>query len=105
MSSQGQVANVADLRSLNESLTEMIGYCDALRASAAAFAYMLPAEWQGPAFSRFIMTFETWAASAATLTESTADLQAHAQAVLTAYEDGISELDQIWSTYRSQINA
>lgn len=105
MSTAGQIASVAELRSLNEALTDMIGYADALRAGAAAFAYMLPAEWQGPAFSRFIVAFETWAASASLLTESTAELQAHAQAVLTAYENGISELDQIWSTYRTQISA
>ena len=66
---------------------------------------MLPAEWQGPAFSRFLVAFETWAASAQSLTEETAQLQAHAQAVLTAYEQGIGELDSMWSSYRSQLGA
>ena len=100
-----QVADTDALRSLNESLTSMIGYCDALRAGSAAFAYMLPAEWQGPAFSRFLVAFETWAASAAALTEETAQLQAHATHVLASYETGIGELDSIWSSYRGQLGA
>lgn len=100
-----QAADVADLRSLNESLTSMIAYADALRAGSAAFAYMLPAEWQGPAFSRFLVAFETWAAGAQSLTEETTQLQAHAQAVLSAYEQGIGELDSTWSSYRGQLGA
>lgn len=100
-----QAADVAALRSLNESLTAMIGYADALRAGSAAFAYMLPAEWQGPAFSRFLVAFETWSASAQSLTEETAQLQGHAQAVQAAYEAGIGELDSMWSSYRGQLGA
>ncbi|MFC5338802.1 hypothetical protein [Leucobacter denitrificans] len=100
-----QAADVAALQSMNESLTSMIEYADALRAGASAFAYMLPAEWQGPAFSRFLVAFETWAAGAQSLTEETAQLQAHAAAVLSAYEQGIETLDSQWSTYRSQMSA
>lgn len=100
-----QTADTDALRTLNESLTELIGYCDALRAGSAAFAYMLPAEWQGPAFSRFLVAFETWAASAAALTEETTQLQGHAAHVLASYESGIAELDGIWSSYRSQLSA
>lgn len=100
-----QAADIAALRSLNESLTAMIAYADALRAGSAAFAYMLPAEWQGPAFSRFLVTFETWAATAQALTEETTQLQGHAAKVLAAYEQGIDVLDSQWSSYRSQLNA
>lgn len=100
-----QAADVAALRSLNESLVSMIEYADALRAGATAFAFMLPAEWQGPAFSRFLLTFETWSAGAQSLTEESAQLQAHAQAVLTAYEQGLGELDTMWSKYRGQLGA
>ncbi len=100
-----QAADVAALQSMNESLTSMIEYADALRAGASAFAYMLPAEWQGPAFSRFLVAFETWSAGAQSLTEETAQLQAHAAAVLSAYEQGIETLDSQWSTYRSQMGA
>lgn len=100
-----QAADVAALQSMNEALTSMVEYADALRAGASAFAYMLPAEWQGPAFSRFLLTFEVWSAGAQSLTEETAQLQAHAQAVLQAYEQGIETLNTQWSTYRSQLSA
>lgn len=100
-----QAADVAALRSMNESLTSMIGYADALRAGASAFAYMLPAEWQGPAFSRFLVSFETWAASAQSLVEETSQLQNHAATVLAAYEQGIAALDTSWSSYRGQLGA
>ena len=100
-----QAADIQALTSMNEALTSMIEYADALRAGASAFAYMLPAEWQGPAFSRFLIAFEAWSAGAQSLTEETAQLQAHAQAVLTAYEQGTDLLDTQWSTYRSQLSA
>lgn len=100
-----QAADIAALRSLTESLTSMVEYSDALRAGASAFAYMLPAEWQGPAFTQFLVVFETWAARAQILTEQTAGLQAHAAAVLAAYEQGTETLDTQWSSYRSQMSA
>lgn len=100
-----QAADIAALRSLSESLDSMVGYADALRAGATAFAYMLPAEWQGPAFSRFLVTFETWAASAQSLVEETSQLQAHSATVLQAYEQGTAELSAQWSSYRGQIGA
>lgn len=100
-----QAADLAALRTMTESLSAMVGYADALRAGSAAFAYMLPAEWQGPAFSRFLVAFETWAATAESLTAETAQLQAHAAAALTAYEQGVSMIDSQWSTYRGQLSA
>ena len=100
-----QAADIAALRSMSESLNSMIGYADGLRAGATAFAYMLPAEWQGPAFSRFLVTFETWAASAQALVEETTQLQAHSATVLSAYEKGTAELDNQWSSYRGQLGA
>jgi uncharacterized protein YukE len=100
-----QVADTDALRALTEALTEMVTYTDALRAGASAFAYMLPAEWQGPAFSRFLSAFEVWAATATALTEETSALQAHVAHVLASYEQGIGELDGIWSSYRAQVGA
>ncbi len=100
-----QVADTDALRAMNEALTEMISYADALRAGASVFAYMLPAEWQGSAFTRFLTTFEAWATSASALADETSQLQAHAEHVLTAYESGIEQLDGLWSTYRAQIGA
>ena len=100
-----QAADVAALRSMNESLTSMIQYADALRAGSVAFAYMLPAEWQGPACSRFLVSFETWAASASALTEQTAALQEHAGVVLNAYESGIELLTTEWDGFRGEVGA
>lgn len=100
-----QAVDVTQLRGLVEDLASMVEYAEALRAGASAFAYMLPAEWQGPAFSRFLMSFETWAASAQALTEDTSLLQAQAQAVLAAYEAGIEQCDTSWAGFRGQLGA
>lgn len=100
-----QAADIAALRALSESLQGLVSYADTLRAGATAFAYMLPAEWQGPAFSRFLVSFETWAAAASALTEETAQLQAHAAHVLSSYETGIAEVDSVWASYRGQLGA
>lgn len=100
-----QSADTEALRSLSESLQNMIAYADTLRAGASAFAYSLPGEWQGPAFSRFLASFEAWAVNAAALTQESVQLQAHAAHVLTAYEQGITQLDGNWSSYRSQLGA
>ncbi len=100
-----QTADTDALRGLSEALTEMVTYTDALRAGASAFAYMLPAEWQGPAFTRFLAAFEAWSATASALTVETSGLQAHAAHVLASYEQGISELDGNWSSYRAQVGA
>lgn len=100
-----QTVDTDALRSLSEALNNMIGYSDALRAGASAFAYMLPAEWQGPAFTRFLAAFEMWSASASALTEETAQLQAHTAAVLQAYETGLNEMTTGWTQLQSEMGA
>ena len=100
-----QTVDTDALRALSEALNSMVGYSDALRAGASTFAYMLPAEWQGPAFARFLSAFELWAMSASALTDETAQLQAHTAAVLQAYETGIAEMDAGWSQLRSEMGA
>ncbi len=100
-----QAVDIETLRAATEALNSMIGYSSALHSGASAFAHMLPAEWQGPASARFLMAFETWALSAAALTEATAQLQAHTTVVLNAYETGTTELDSQWTGFNASLGA
>lgn len=98
-----QAATSEGLQALVDACAGMIEYSEALRSGAAGFAYLLPAEWQGPAFSRFLTAFETWAASAAALTVETEQLCEYLGAVRSAYEQGSAELDQAWAAFRSSM--
>jgi uncharacterized protein YukE len=91
------------LRSLTEQLTALVGYTEALRSSAGGFAYMLPAEWQGPASQQFLATFELWAMSAAALRDQTEALQQLAGASLQAYEGTITALDETWAQLQGSL--
>lgn len=100
-----QKVDIEALRSLNETLTSLITYTGALREGAGGFAYMLPAEWQGPAMTQFLSTFEMWAVNAETLRLQTEQLQKLAEAALTAYESTIDDVDDSWSKIRSGLGA
>lgn len=93
------------LRSLTETLTSLVEYTGALRDGAGGFAYMLPSEWQGPAMTQFLSTFELWSTGAETLRLQTEQLQKLAAAALAAYESSITGLDTSWSQVRSGLGA
>ncbi len=100
-----QKVDTDQLRALTETLQGLVEYTAALRDGSAGFAYMLPAEWQGPAFSQFIAAFDLWATTAESLRAQAESLKGRAEASLTAYETTISELDSQWSTIRSGLGA
>ena len=93
------------LRGLTEELASLVEYCTALRAGAGGFAYMLPADWQGPALANFINTFEAWATSANAMTEYATGLRDHAAGVLSAYEGAISHADGTWQGVTTQLSS
>ena len=100
-----QQVDPAQLRSLAEALTQLTGYAEALRSGAGGFAYMLPAEWQGPASQQFLATFELWALSAGALRDQTDGLQKLAAGSLNAYELTIDGLTETWQSLRSGMGA
>lgn len=102
--SEIEVDTVA-LRGLTEELASLVQYCAALRAGAGGFAYMLPADWQGPAMANFINAFEAWAASANTMTEIAGGLRDHAGGVLSAYESAVTFADGTWQGVSTQLSS
>lgn len=98
-----QRVDTAQLGELASSLQELISYSAALRDTSAAFAYMLPADWVGPASAQFLGAFETWAVSAEGLRAQTEQLQLLVAAVRTAYDTTSTELDSSWSSALSQL--
>ena len=102
--SEIEVDTVA-LRGLTEQLSSLVEYCSALRAGAGGFAYMLPADWQGPAMAAFLATFESWAVSANTMTETATGLRDHAAAVLSAYEGAVTHVDGTWESVSTQLTS
>lgn len=98
-----QKADTADLQALIDSLGELVTYCTALRQGAGGFAYMLPAEWQGPAMSNFLSMFEKWALGADALTTAAGALQDQVEGAKKAYELTIESLDSSWSSMRSAL--
>jgi uncharacterized protein YukE len=85
------------LRGLSENLQTLVTYCDALTSGASGVAYMLPNNWQGPAMSAFLGSFEAWATSAATLAVSATALHELAAAALAAYEGAVTYTDGVWT--------
>jgi uncharacterized protein YukE len=100
-----QQVDITALRGLVEQLESLIDYTESLKTGASGFAYMLPAEWQGPAMSEFLGSFQTWEAGAATLTEQARDMHSVAKAALDAYEKAVESLDTSWSKFQSAVGA
>lgn len=92
-----QKADTADLKALAEAMGELVNYCDALRQGASGFAYMLPAEWQGPAMANFLALFERWQLGAEALTLAAEGLQDQVDSARQAYEMTIESLDTSWN--------
>ncbi len=98
-----QRVDTGQLGELASSLQQLIAYSAALRDTSAGFAYMLPADWVGPASAQFLGAFETWAVSAEALRAQTEQLQALVAAARTAYDTTSTELDSSWSSALSQL--
>ncbi|GMA27244.1 hypothetical protein [Arenivirga flava] len=100
-----QAVDTVALRAMADALTELTTYAGMLRDGASSFAHMLPAEWQGPAMTQFLATFQTWSVSAEGLRAQTESLQQLAAAVVTAYEGASEQLDTTWSQVASGLQA
>lgn len=98
-----QKADTADLQALADALGELVNYCTALKQGAGGFAYMLPAEWQGPAMANFISLFEKWAIGAEALTLAAEGLQDQVDGARQAYEMTFEALDTSWNTIKSSL--
>jgi uncharacterized protein YukE len=98
-----QQADTAELRALAQTMTELMGYCSALKQGASGFAYMLPAEWQGPAMQAFLGSFSAWAVGATALEQTAESLQKQAQASFDAYSATIEDLNSSWSKIESNL--
>lgn len=98
-----QQADVAELQALAQAMNELMGYCSALKQGASGFAYMLPAEWQGPAMQAFLGSFSAWAVGASALEQAAANLQEQAQTSHDAYAKTIEKLDTSWSKLQSNL--
>ncbi|MEV1131384.1 hypothetical protein [Agromyces sp. NPDC049794] len=98
-----QQADTAELRALVQTMTELMGYCSALKQGASGFAYMLPAEWQGPAMQAFLGSFAAWAAGATALEGTAEALQKQAQASFNSYTKTIEDLNTAWSKIESNL--
>ncbi|MFT4281675.1 WXG100 family type VII secretion target [Microbacterium sp.] len=98
-----QKADTADLQALAEALGELVNYCTALKQGASGFAYMLPAEWQGPAMANFLAMFEKWQLGAEALTTAAEGLQDQVDGARQAYEQTIESLDSAWNQIRSSL--
>jgi uncharacterized protein YukE len=98
-----QQVDLASLQQLVTQMESLVRYCDALRQGAGGFAYMLPAEWQGPAMTQFLASFEAWSVGAQGLTESAQGLHELAKAVHTAYSTTVENLDTAWSDTRASL--
>lgn len=92
-----QKADTADLQALADALGELVNYCTALKQGASGFAYMLPAEWQGPAMANFLSMFEKWQLGADGMMQAAAGLQAQVAAAQQAYELTSEGLDTSWA--------
>jgi uncharacterized protein YukE len=99
-----QQADMESLRHLVDSMQRLHDYCALLQQGATTFAYILPNEWQGPAMSAFIASFEQWNAGAGALTSSAGDLHERAHAIEATYQATIDALDQSWSKFQGEIS-
>ncbi|MCM3655664.1 WXG100 family type VII secretion target [Agromyces mediolanus] len=92
-----QQADTTELKALADMLGELVTYCSALKQGASGFAYMLPAEWQGPAMANFIGMFEKWQLGAEAMTQAAEGLQDQVSGAHQAYTETIDTLDGAWS--------
>ncbi len=98
-----QQADINDLTSLTESMADLVTYATALKQGAGGFAYMLPADWQGPAMHAFLGSFETWSVSAHALIDAATKLQEQANTAKTAYSNTVEGLDESWTDFQSNL--
>ena len=98
-----QQADIDDLKRLVDTMQSLTEHCEALKQGAAGFAYMLPAQWQGPAMGAFLAFFETWSAGASGLAEGAASLHTQADSVHKAYSATVTELDTAWTTFEGSL--
>ena len=99
-----QQADVAELKALADTLGELVAYCTALKQGAGGFAYMLPAEWQGPAMANFLGMFEKWQLGAEAMTLAAEGLQDQVAGAHTAYDLTITSLDEAWNELAAALN-
>ena len=98
-----QQADIAELQRLVDTMQSLKEHCDALKQGAAGFAYMLPAQWQGPAMGAFIAFFETWSVGAQSLADGAGQLHAQADTAQKAYQATVDELDAAWTTFEGSL--
>jgi uncharacterized protein YukE len=98
-----QQADTAELQALVQTMGELVAYCSALKQGASGFAYMLPAEWQGPAMQSFLGAFSAWAVGATALEQTADGLLAQAQVTFDAYTATIEGLDSSWADLESSL--
>lgn len=98
-----QLADIATLTQLVQSMTQLHEYCLLLQQGAQSFAAVLPAEWQGAAMASFEATFQQWSAQATTLAEAADGLTKHSQLVLQAYQQTIDALNTAWTDFSAQL--
>ena len=100
-----QQADTADLKALADMLGELVTYCTALKQGASGFAYMLPAEWQGPAMTNFLSMFEKWQIGAEAMSQAAEGLQDQVDGAHKAYTKTIESLDESWSKLAAGLSA
>ncbi len=98
-----QQADTNDLLALSTMMGDLTEYCSALRQGAVNFAYILPADWKGPAFGAFIALFEQWSAGAEALTNGASDLHQLAERSYQVYSATIEGLDTEWNKFESSL--
>jgi len=98
-----QQATVSELASLRSTMGELVAYCQALQAGAAAHAYGLPAQWQGPAMAAFLSSFGNWSTLAAGMISQAESLQKQVEAAEKAYEKTIEGLDKAWNEFTNTL--
>ncbi len=99
-----QQADTTELKALADTLGELVAYCTALKQGASGFAYMLPAEWQGPAMANFLGMFEKWQLGAEAMSQAAEGLQDQVAGAHTAYETTITSLDDAWAKLAAALN-
>lgn len=98
-----QQADIDGLKNLADTMGQLKSYCETLKDSSHGFAYMLPADWQGPAHTAFLASFVTWEAMAEELITAAGELEKFATAVHKAYDQGTNDLDSTWSEIQSSL--
>ena len=98
-----QQADTNELRQLVQTMNELVNYCSTLKEGASGFAYMLPAEWQGPAMQAFLGSFAAWAVGAAALQDVAESLHDQVQVAHDAYSQTIDDLDSSWAKIQANL--